>query len=233
MRAHGLLVAAIAAAAVSGCGDDPADSGERRNRNHDANDGEPTCDPSMLPYARSLESFEPGEGAGVGADALPGVVLGPPDASRGPEQGSLDVVSLGVGGEIVLGFGPRRIVDGPGPDFIVFENVFWVGGDPSVPFAELAQVSVSEDGLVWSTWSCDPLADGPPWSGCAGWGATLAFDPCDGLTATAAGGDAFDLAVLGVDTARFVRITDLAEAGTAPSAGFDLDAVGLLNWESF
>ncbi len=230
MRVRSRMVAAVAAA-VLGCGEEPTDSGDNRNGDPHENDGEPSCDTSMLPYARALESFDPGEGAGVGADALPDVVLGPPDASGGPEQGSLDVVSLGVGGQIVLGFGSRRVIDGPGPDFIVFENAFWIGGDPSMPFAELAEVSVSEDGESWLTWSCDPMAEGPPWPGCAGWGATLVFDPCEGLTASEAGGDAFDLAEVGIDSARFVRITDLAESGAAPSAGFDLDAVGLLNWD--
>ena len=43
------------------------------------------------------------------------------------------------------------------------------------------------------------------------------------------GGDQFDLATLGVTEARFVRIRDMQEAGAAPTAGFDLDAVAIVN----
>jgi len=53
-------------------------------------------------------------------------VLGPPRGK--PGAGSLHVLSLGVGGEIVLGFG-GSIVDGDGPDFVVFENAFFIDGD--------------------------------------------------------------------------------------------------------
>ena len=36
---------------------------------------------------------------------------------------------------------------------------------------------------------------------------------------------------LGIEKARFIRIRDLAAEGNPPSAGFDLDAVGLVNFE--
>ena len=54
---------------------------------------------------------------------MPDIVLGPP-VGGGALAGSLDVVSLGFSGEIVLCFEPNAIVDGPGADFIVFENAF-------------------------------------------------------------------------------------------------------------
>lgn len=57
------------------------------------------------------------------------------------ENGS--AVSLGDGGSITLGF-PASIENGPGPDFIVFENAFAFGG---TVFAELAFVEVSTDGV--------------------------------------------------------------------------------------
>jgi len=41
---------------------------------------------------------------------------------------SLDVLSLGSGGEIVLGFASKSSSTVPGPDLIVFENPFWPGG---------------------------------------------------------------------------------------------------------
>ncbi len=186
-------------------------------------------DTSALPFARSVTAFDDGDGAGFGQDAMPGVVLGPPRGG-GLEGGSTDVVSLGVGGTIVVGFGDYTIVDGPGPDFVVFENAFWVQGDPSDVFFELGEVSVSDDGETWHTYPCDADATEPPWTGCAGWSPTRPFDPFDlPLTPDRTGGDAFDLADLGLDEARFVRIRDLSTEGVPPTAGFDLDAIGLLH----
>ena len=63
---------------------------------------------------------------------MPGIVEGPP-VGGGTDHGSTDVVSLGSGGSIVVSFAPNAIVDGPGADFIVFENPFWIGGDSSNP----------------------------------------------------------------------------------------------------
>ena len=142
----------------------------------------------------------------------------------------MDVLSLGVGGQIVLSFGDRMIVDGPGPDLVVFENPFLIGGDPDAPFAELAEVAVSEDGESWHRFVCEPGGDVERWPGCAGWRLTAQFDPC-APTADTTGGDPFDLAELGLSRARYVRITDLSADGEAPSAGFDLDAVAILNAE--
>jgi hypothetical protein len=186
-----------------------------------------------LPYATEIVSFEPGEGSGFGGDALPDVVLGPPDG-RGELSGSLDVLSLGKGGSIVLGFGERAIVDGEGPDFVVFENAFWPGGDPTVVFAEPGVVSVSDDGSEWHDFACDAEGDGMGrFEGCAGWTPALEYDAAENvpLDPTVSGGDAFDLADVGVGRARFVRITDATNAGAEPSAGFDLDAVGIVHVE--
>jgi hypothetical protein len=186
-----------------------------------------------LPYAREIVSFRPGEEAGFGDDELPDVVLGPPNG-RGELQGSLDVLSLGKGGSIVLGFGALGIADGEGADFVVFENAFWPGGDPTAVFAEPGQVSVSEDGSEWHAFPCDSEGDGMGrFAGCAGVTPTLEYDANASvpLDPTLTGGDAFDLADVGLARARFVRITDVSNAGSAPSAGFDLDAVGIVNVE--
>jgi hypothetical protein len=184
-----------------------------------------------LPYAVSVEAFSPGEGAGFGQNKLPGVVLGPPQG-KGTNAGSLDVLSLGAGGEIVLGFGDALIEDGPGPDFIVFENAFWPNGDASRVYAELGEVSVSEDGLGWTAFPCASAGDGQAhFAGCAGWSPTLKYDPLTliPLDPSQTGGDAFDLAELDLTQARFVKIRDLKTLdGASPSAGFDLDAIGVI-----
>jgi hypothetical protein len=46
------------------------------------------------------------------------------------------------------------------------------------------------------------------------------------------GGDGFDLEVLGVERARYVRVRDRSTGeAVAPTAGFDLDAVGAVYWD--
>lgn len=179
--------------------------------------------------ASEVVSFDPGDGAGFGAEAMPGVVLGPPHGG-GATAGSTDVVSLGAGGEIVLGFGAYDIVDGPGPDFLVFENPFFVGGDPKTVFKELGEVSVSEDGVSWVTFPCDAAAYTT--SQCAGWHPVYAETPeIRADDPDEAGGDPFDLAAIGLPRARYVKIRDLSKGGAAPTAGFDLDAVSIVHHE--
>jgi hypothetical protein len=174
-----------------------------------------------------VESFEAGSNAGFGQSEFPEIVLGAPTPGP-PTFASLDVLSLGAGGTITLSFGDREVLDGPGPDFIIWENTFWVGGNAENPFAELAEVSVSFDGEDWHTFECNPDTTDGFDSGCAGWRPRREFDPCKvlPLEPDTVGGDAFDLSELGVNSIRFIRIRDLSESGTAPSAGFDLDAVG-------
>ncbi len=187
-------------------------------------------------FATAVVSFSPGDCAGFGLPQMPEIVLGPP-VGGGLAQGGLDVVSLGRGGSIVLSFEPNAIVDGPGPDFIVFENAFFVAGDISRPFAEPGEVSVSEDGVAWRTFPC--TATQPPYGGCAGWRPSLS-SPDNGISPLdpeKAGGDPFDLAGVGLARARFVRIVDRGLEACPPNPnktttnGFDLDAVAIVNAE--
>ena len=158
---------------------------------------------------------------------LPGIVLGPPKGA-GALAGSLDVVKLGKGGAITLGFAPSVIVDRPGPDFIVFANPFDIGGDPTKPFAELSTVAVSNDGQTFQSFPC--TATSYPYGSCAGWHPVYAnpdkndIDPTDPAVA---GGDAFDLADLGLNEARYVRIADRVDLATT----CDLDAVSIVHPE--
>ena len=176
------------------------------------------------PFAATVVSFSAGDGGGFGADKLPGIVLGGPQG-KGASAGSLDVVSLGCGGSIVLGLGARVLIDGPGADLLVFEN-------PFATWIELGRVAVSDDGATWHAWPCDPADTAGGYPGCAGVAPVLAnaengVDPTD---PSKAGGDAFDLADLGLKRARFIRITDTGtNACDAPTAGFDLDAVALVH----
>lgn len=181
--------------------------------------------PLAEPFADEVVAFTPAEGTVFGHDALPDVVLGAPG-------GVYDVASLGCGGSIVLRFEAPGIVDGPGADLIVFENAF------TDAFPEPGEVAVSEDGVEWLVFACDPIS----LDGCAGRSPTLALpdsgiDPTDPMRA---GGDAFDLSALpgGATEVTFVRIEDRSRAywealggmsycdpGSGGSGGFDLDAV--------
>jgi hypothetical protein len=182
------------------------------------------CASENNPFADKVVSFAPGEYAGFGQEGYPHIVLGPPHGG-GSSMGSLDVLSLGQRGEIVLELTDIGVVDGPGVDLLVFEN-------PLGNFAETGVVAVSEDGHTWHEFPCDAAnrAGGHP--GCAGVKHVFS-SPENGLSATdpaVAGGDGFDLATLGVARARFVRIRD---SGTNSygftSGGFDLDALAVVN----
>ena len=188
---------------------------------------------SAAPFAGEVVSFTPGTNAGFGADQLPGIVLGPPHGG-GDLQGSLDVLSLGNGGSIVLGFPDGAICDGPGVDFTVFENAFRAGGGETV-FAEVGIVAVSADGEHFFEFPYDPET----FAGLAGVTPVYSnpdnrIDPTDPAVS---GGDSFDLATVGLASASFVRITDPGAAIPDPgnrippgnSAGFDLDAVAVVH----
>lgn len=227
---------AACALIVAGCSTDPEAPGDATHPDAasayvDAPAYEiPEGPDPTLPYATEVVSFTPGDGAGFGAGDLPNVVLGPPHG-RGRLAGSTHVVSLGVGGAIVLSFGDRAIVDGDGPDLVVFENPFEAAGG-ALLFGEPAAVSVSADGETWHVFPCE--APGPEpntWPGCAGWRPVQPFDPraLIPLDPAVCGGDPFDLADVGLREARFVRIVDQALDGAAPTAGFDLDAVGAVH----
>ena len=180
------------------------------------------------PFADEVIRFDPGPDAGYGMGGFPDVVLGSPER-RGAGAGSLHVLSLGEEGQIVLAFTDLSVFDGPGPDLIVFENPFGT-------WFETAFVEASIDGEEWFMWPCDPEDIDGDYPGCAGVGHVFAtseylVDPTD---PEVAGGDAFDLADLGLGAARYVRITDtgfnaLGYGGI--TGGFDLDAVAIANWE--
>lgn len=179
-------------------------------------------------FAVEAVDHEFGTGQDFGQEDFPSPILGPP-RGLGSQQGSLDVVSLGNGGWVVVAFGESRIVDETGPDFIVFENPFFLDGDSESVYAELATVAVSEDGERWHEFPCDAIE--APYGACAGWHPVFAnpdeneIDPLDPETA---GGDAYDLGDVGLAAARFVRITDRADLGGANNV-FDLDAVGAIH----
>lgn len=200
------------------------------------------------PYIDAVVSWQVGTGGGGHEADLPGIVLGPPRGG-GAFTGSLDVFSLGLGGQIVVEFRDNVVVDRPGPDFTIFENAFLQRGLTTLaPFAEPGTVSVSADGVTWKTFPC--ALDQPPYyPGCAGVYPVFAdaddpASPSPLVPSTApiaslvgldidtfvppagSGGDSFDLASVGLDAIRFIRIDGgQMIVGLQQLAGFDLDAV--------
>lgn len=199
----------------------PDDTGENDRYDDTAEDTAVSIEPCESPnyepnpFVTSVVSFEPGLGSGFGQDSFPDIIYGAPKG-LGQNAGGLDVLSLGQGGTIVLAFdGP--ISNGDGTDVIVFENAFTNWSEPAI-------VSASLDGETWYEWPCELTDESHLYTGCAGITPVLSHpDNCiDARDADLAGGDAFDLAVIGLEAALYIRIQD---AGVSGPGGFDLDAV--------
>lgn len=193
---------------------------------------------ALIGWAVEVFDLSFGDDAGFGQGLMPDVVLGPSNGA-GTQTASLDVVSLGVGGIITVGFGPNHcIVDQEGDDLTVLENVFCVAGEASNRFIETGWVAVSQDGENFFEFPSAieeslPLGDPDRYMGFAGVEPALpGDDPVE------VGGDRFDLSQVGLGWARYVRITDTAGDPVDPGdelgapdgkAGFDLDAVGAIH----
>lgn len=144
-----------------------------------------------------------------------------PDGSRG------NVLSFGNGGELTIELNDYIIVDGDGPDFIIFEN-------PFTGWTERAQVAVSEDGVTYTIFSCDAFDAEGIYAGCAGvTEINYSSNPDDMRDPTLSGGDVFDLADVGITQARFIRITDMntcyPDFICTTTAGFDFDGLAIAN----
>jgi predicted small lipoprotein YifL len=230
LRAFSRGVALAALLALCACGEEDPLPAPAPDAGTDTGDAGPDAGGRPPdPYADEVVSFQPGEGVSFGQDRFPAVVLGAP-AGSGPDNGSLDVLSLGRGGRITLRFTDGAVVDGPGVDLLVFENAFSLPNGST--YAETGRVEVSDDNVTWHAFPCaaNDAAGGYP--GCAGVRPVLA-NPAHGVSATdpaVAGGDGFDLATLGLGRARYVRITDTGANFYGDTAGgFDLDAVAVVN----
>jgi hypothetical protein len=179
----------------------------------------------------TLISFRKGTGQNFGQEPqyFPRNVFGLPDTTARedvPSANPFQICSLGFGGEIILSWKNMVLVNRPGPDFTVFENSFRKFDGKF--FAEPAKVAASQDGVRFVEFPFDSLS----LKGCVGVmptrGNESPFDP------TKSGGDSFDLSAVGLDSVRFIRITDIsAMVLNTPNhpfydptiSGFDLDAI--------
>jgi len=180
--------------------------------------------PSIWSVAIREHLFGTSQTFGQGSQYFPYNVVGAICTTATPTVPCADpcqVVSLGKGGYIVLTFDPP-IADGPGADFIVFENAFYYGSGQV--FDEWMIVSVSQNGTVWHTFSYDSLTGG----GLAGrtpTGCQNCSGPINWQDPTQAGGDAFDLANVGLPWARYVRLEDATRFQPPDRLSADLDGV--------
>ncbi len=217
---------------------------------------DPGSDAAPAIYANRVVAYAPQNSTDATANDWP--YFFQPETALGAPAGGMDVASLGfdpaatdaLGGTIALGFGqpeaggtPYCAADGAGADLAVYENPF-ATLDPdsgvSGSYVEVALVQVSADGEVY--YQFPPMLDpAKPLDDPARYGNFA------GVTATAAGGDRFDLGelidLLGLPAdfqACFVRLTDggtrYPDFGNTQSdtyaSGADIDAVEALHPEA-
>jgi hypothetical protein len=178
---------------------------------------------AQSPWASEVVAYEFGGGQTFGQDSayFPANVLGPVAPGAGPmapASSPYEVVSLGRGGWVTLGFSPR-IQNEAGADFSVFENVL-VNQVTGQPFTEWMIVAVSQTGDTWHTFPYDTATG----AGMAG-RAPTAKAPVDYQNPAESGGDSFDLDKVGLEWARYVRLTDATRYQPPDRLAAELDAV--------
>ncbi len=178
----------------------------------------------------TVRMFVPGTGqsSGQGPAFYPVNIFGPPDPTASDSVAAVDprqICSIGLGGTIEIGFKEFVITDGPGSDFTIFENAFKYGKNKV--YSEPGSVEVSQNGITWKAFPFDTSF----YKGCAGVTPTSGKDP---FNPELSGGDSFDLSAIGVDSIRWIRITDITPSLLSQPqsplydptlTGFDLDAV--------
>lgn len=197
-------------------------------------------DPNIIGWATGYSDYVVGDESSIEWQT-PEKALGP---AQGVINGQHDIVCLGRAGSITLAF-ETGIGDRPGFDFAVFEN------GVNDHFLELAYVEVSSDGQHFYRLFNESLTPS----------SILPFGRVDTTNITGLAGKyrqsygtPFDLEqlrnvspLLDVNNVRFVKIIDIVGDGscadtsgnviydpypTVGSAGFDLDAVGVLNFQT-
>lgn len=188
-------------------------------------------------FIDTVHSFTPGtvQFTGQSSEYFPENIFGAPYESATrfvPASLPDDVCSIGRDGEIIVGIRTGTIFNGPGSDFIIFENAFEREFD-GVVFAEPAKISVSSDGVNFIEFPYDELT----LEGLAG--KTPTIGSADPFNPILAGGDAFDLNDLGLEGIKYIKIKDISYIVTSDAnhayyqpdvmvTGFDLDAVAVL-----
>jgi hypothetical protein len=164
-----------------------------------------------------------------------------PSNALGAPLGSTHVHSLGIAGDLTLGFAVP-ITNGPGADLIVSENPFSLAGSWWQSFAEVMFVEVTSDGVHFvrfpSRYFGPATQPGPfglvpigSYSGLAGQHPVLATSPtADPQDVVEAGGDAFDLADLAAEPPVLLGLVNLQAITQVRLvdvvSGVSLDSIG-------
>ncbi|MCB1230585.1 MAG: hypothetical protein KDN19_09980 [Verrucomicrobiae bacterium] len=188
------------------------------------------------PFVDAVKVFRPLAAGGHGAAFLPLNVTGPPDGrgTYAPASAANEVLSLqardadfslpldAAGGSVVLSFEDNIVELGPGEDFTIFENVFFISGDPNQRFMEPAIVSVALFEGEWFRFPIDVVPPAGPSStpvemdpfyynrGFAGRNATTGGDP---TKPSQSGGDSFDIDRLGISGLTWIRYIRIQSTG--------------------
>ncbi len=121
-----------------------------------------------------------------------------------------DDTFVGIGGQTVeFDFSNLPIVDGPGPDFSVYEVDFGNAEFSSV------DILVSSDGVNYLSLRFFASPAVP-----------IAGDTAHGSASFAR---SYDLSIVGLSTARYIRIVGDGDGPAGTTTGFDLDAVGAIH----
>jgi len=192
-------------------------------------------------FATQVVDYVQGPGATL-VDPLE--ALGAP-LGGGLGLGSLDVVNLGTGGHLTLGF-DVTVTDGHGADFTVFENALLAAGQA---FSEVVFVEVSSDGLHFARFATEytgpvgplpafgtlPVGSYSGFSGCLPVLSNAVTNTISPFDPVVSGGEAFDLAELvdhpsvtgglvDLTSIRYIKLVDVV-------AGVDLDSTGTVVWD--
>ncbi|MCI5073010.1 hypothetical protein MRY82_08760 [bacterium] len=158
-------------------------------------------------------------------------VSGPPDFSLYENSKQKEkILSLGHRGSIVLKVVGGYIFDGQGDDFKIFENPF-VTSDQNV-YAETALVAVAQENKPEKYIYFNCQSHIPPFENCAGVRPVFYHSGAD---LNEVGGDAFDLADVGIDRIQYIKIEDTGDnvAYFLGDEGFDLDSMAIIHGEKF
>lgn len=196
--------AALAALVLGGGLGSAGSSGSSSSSTAACSSGSAPADPAYLADTVTSAPGATGSGFGDSSKATNGI------CGQGTSVGSTDVFSLdatGSGASITLEWAGKKVTNGTGIDFVVFENAFYYGGNSSTVFMEAIIVEVSQDNSSWcgfapnytngdeTTYSTNPSV----WSNFAGKTAVYYNRETNPLSASAifdasqAGGDGFDL----------------------------------------
>lgn len=183
--------------------------------------------PSMWANSELNHQFGTNTTTGQAPIFFPKNVFGPPPSSASPGNPSYmqsDIVSLGRNGFVSLGFFPT-IENRPGYDLIVFENVLRLSANND--FGEWMIVQASIDGVNWKTFPFDSISG----EGLAG--KKVTYNGPNQKDTSSIGGDAFDLDLVGLDSAKYIRVIDATifqeRKGCSGCASTELDAIAAVH----